>query len=103
MTILSSLSARMMSSDSRKAWHSARFQELRFSGRFSVMRATPASVSRSRMSSGHSLRIFHWSDMRFLRAGFAPLLRGVQSDVQGQTVREQPIDARDYLSGIAYV
>lgn len=42
------------------------FQQLRFSGRLRVMRATPASSSRSRISSGHSLSTFHVSDMRFL-------------------------------------
>src|SRR5215510_6473661 len=102
MTILSSLSARMMSSDSRKAWHSGRFQELRFSGRLSVMRATPASASRSRMSSGHSLSVFHWSGMRFLHAGFAPYCAVFEAmSSVGQC--PQRIGMRDFLGRIAYI
>src|SRR5437868_1782935 len=64
MTTLSSLSARMMSSDWRNALQSGRFQQLRFSGRLSVIRATPASASRSRMSSGHSFMACQSSAIR---------------------------------------
>src|SRR5262245_18395488 len=81
ITTLSSLSARTRSSEERKASHSGRFQQLRMYGRLSVMRATPASASRSRMSSGHSLMMFHVSDMRSLRA-VTVLLRDAPSHVQ---------------------
>src|ERR1700674_663502 len=61
----------MMSRASRKARQSGRFQQLRLSGRFKMMRATPALSSRSRMSSGHSLSFAQVSDtasdMRSLR------------------------------------
>src|SRR5712691_9251840 len=55
MTTLSSRSARTTSRAARKATQSAWFHAFRLSGRLSVIRATPASSSRSRTSSGHSL------------------------------------------------
>src|SRR5215469_18933643 len=76
MTTLSSLSARMSSSASMKARQSGRFQQLRLSGRLRMMRATPAPLSRSRMSSGHSLS---------LTQVFAPVsapVSGIASDIR---------------------
>src|SRR5580704_9054823 len=61
MTALISPSARTMSSASNHAATSASFRQLRLSGRLRTTRATPASASCSRISSGQALSVRHVS------------------------------------------
>ena len=61
ITAFISLSARTISSEAKNASHIAWFQQLRFSGRLSVTRATPAPSSLSRTSSGHVFRLIQLS------------------------------------------
>src|SRR5437763_14897330 len=62
------------SSAVRKAWARAPLRALRRSGRLSTTRATPASSSRSRISSGHSRMVIHLSGNDFLHFVFLALV-----------------------------
>src|SRR5215217_7516803 len=100
MTTLSSLSARMTSSASRKALHSGRFQQFRFSGRLRMMRATPASSSPSKMSSGHSFSFFHVSDMRSSALGLLLIAR--ETDRCPAMGRRSPLPERMQIAHQAF-
>src|SRR3984957_192396 len=69
ITALMSRSARTISSASNHAATNASFRQLRLSGRLRMTRATPASASCSRISSGQALSVRHVSVIAVLLLG----------------------------------